>query len=111
MTAVQKQDVQKVIPFFFVALILEEAIPFIAILAPGTLPSTWLLPSQSRRVSMQKDLKAADAVRKHGHVLRKLRLDSKNGLAWTQVREEGKASEIFCRSAFLIISTCEKLIH
>ncbi|KAH8828516.1 hypothetical protein DL96DRAFT_1709796 [Flagelloscypha sp. PMI_526] len=80
MIAVQKQDVQKVIPFFFVALILEEAIPFIAILAPGTLPSTWLLPSQSRRVSMQKDLKAADA----------------NGLAWTQVREEGKASEIFC---------------
>ncbi|KAF8891675.1 hypothetical protein BD779DRAFT_1610433 [Infundibulicybe gibba] len=42
----QKDDINKVIPFLFIALLLEEIIPLIAIYAPFMLPSTCiLLPS------------------------------------------------------------------
>jgi hypothetical protein len=41
---------KRVIPFLFIALLLEEVIPLIAIWAPSTLPSTCILPSQLERI-------------------------------------------------------------
>lgn len=54
----QKDDVNKVIPFLFIALLLEEVIPLIAIYAPFMLPSTCILPSQRARIEGKKADKA-----------------------------------------------------
>jgi len=54
----QRDDVIKVIPFIFIALILEEVIPLIAIYAPFMLPSTCILPSQQQRIEEQRAEKA-----------------------------------------------------
>ncbi|KAF8813624.1 hypothetical protein BYT27DRAFT_7083804 [Phlegmacium glaucopus] len=50
----QKDDVNKVIPFLMIALILEEVIPLIAIYAPFMLPSTCILPSQQQRIEAKR---------------------------------------------------------
>jgi LETM1 and EF-hand domain-containing protein 1 len=47
-------DKVKLVPFIIIALLLEEVIPLIAIYAPGMLPSTCVLPSQSERIEQQK---------------------------------------------------------
>ncbi|KAG6829554.1 hypothetical protein H0H92_004223 [Tricholoma furcatifolium] len=52
----QRSDINKVVPFLFIALLLEEIIPLIAIYAPFMLPSTCILPSQRERI----DAKSAD---------------------------------------------------
>jgi len=54
----QKDDVNKVIPFIIIALLLEEVIPLIAIYAPSFLPSTCILPSQQERIQEKKSQKA-----------------------------------------------------
>ncbi|KAF9451264.1 hypothetical protein P691DRAFT_796989 [Macrolepiota fuliginosa MF-IS2] len=54
----QKEDVNKVIPFIIIALLLEEIIPLIAIYAPSFLPSTCILPSQKERIQEKKSQKA-----------------------------------------------------
>lgn len=54
----QKDDVNKVIPFIFIALLLEEVIPLIAIYAPFMLPSTCILPSQRARIEAKRTDKA-----------------------------------------------------
>lgn len=56
--ATQKDDVNKVIPFLIIALLLEEVIPLIAIYAPFMLPSTCILPSQRARIESKKAEKA-----------------------------------------------------
>lgn len=48
----------RVIPFLFIALLLEEVIPLIAIYAPFMLPSTCILPSQRARIEEKKADKA-----------------------------------------------------
>jgi hypothetical protein len=51
-------SIHRVIPFVFIALILEEVIPLIAIYAPFMLPSTCILPSQQQRIEEQRAEKA-----------------------------------------------------
>ena len=51
-------SIHRVIPFIVIALILEEAIPLIAIYAPFMLPSTCILPSQQQRIEDQRAEKA-----------------------------------------------------
>jgi LETM1-like protein len=51
-------SIYRIIPFVFIALILEEAIPVIAICAPFMLPSTCILPSQQQRIEEQRAEKA-----------------------------------------------------
>lgn len=53
-------SIHRVIPFIIIALILEEAIPLIAIYAPFMLPSTCILPSQQQRIDEQRAEKAKD---------------------------------------------------
>jgi hypothetical protein len=48
----------RVVPFIFIALLLEEVIPLIAIYAPFMLPSTCVLPSQRDRIEAKKTEKA-----------------------------------------------------
>ncbi|KAJ3297367.1 Para-hydroxybenzoate--polyprenyltransferase, mitochondrial precursor (PHB:polyprenyltransferase) [Borealophlyctis nickersoniae] len=43
------EDVRRVIPFFFVILLLPEAIPFLLLKAPALLPSTLQSPEQSEK--------------------------------------------------------------
>ncbi|KAF8919791.1 hypothetical protein CPB85DRAFT_1429278 [Mucidula mucida] len=57
----QRQDIKKVLPFLFLALFLEEAIPFIVVYAPGFLPSTCILPGQQARIRMKQIEKARTA--------------------------------------------------
>ncbi|KAH6914121.1 hypothetical protein BKA70DRAFT_1558131 [Coprinopsis sp. MPI-PUGE-AT-0042] len=69
----QKDDVNKVIPFIIVALLLEEVIPLIAIYAPGTLPSTCILPSQRESIETKKAEKAAASAAASTAIFRSLR--------------------------------------
>ncbi|KAF4621012.1 hypothetical protein D9613_000592 [Agrocybe pediades] len=54
----QKDDINKVVPFLIIALILEEVIPLIAIYAPFMLPSTCILPAQRERIEAKRADKA-----------------------------------------------------
>ncbi|KAH9485296.1 LETM1 domain-containing protein mdm28, mitochondrial [Psilocybe cubensis] len=54
----QKDDINKIIPFLLIALVLEEIIPLIAIYAPFLLPSTCILPSQRERIETKRAEKA-----------------------------------------------------
>ena len=51
-------SIHRLIPFVIIALILEEAIPLIAIYAPFMLPSTCILPSQLQRMEDKRAEKA-----------------------------------------------------
>lgn len=51
-------SLHRVVPFIVIALILEEAIPLIAIFAPFMLPTTCILPSQQQRIEDQRAEKA-----------------------------------------------------
>lgn len=59
----QRQDVKKVVPFLFMALILEELIPIMILYVPSLLPSTCILPAQSARIRARKVEAAAAAQR------------------------------------------------
>ncbi|KAJ7874677.1 hypothetical protein B0H14DRAFT_3437490 [Mycena olivaceomarginata] len=50
MMKIQDGDEKKLVPFVFIAIILEEIIPLIAIWYPEMLPSTCILPSQRDRI-------------------------------------------------------------
>ncbi|PPQ89561.1 hypothetical protein CVT25_012233 [Psilocybe cyanescens] len=54
----QKDDINKIVPFLLIALVLEEIIPLIAIYAPFMLPSTCILPSQRERIETKRAEKA-----------------------------------------------------
>ncbi|KAF5351981.1 hypothetical protein D9756_007385 [Leucocoprinus leucothites] len=69
----QKDDVNKVIPFIIIALLLEEVIPIIAIYAPSFLPSTCILPSQQARIQEKKYQKAVGFAIKHSPLFSELR--------------------------------------
>ncbi|KAF9051218.1 hypothetical protein BDZ89DRAFT_1126176 [Hymenopellis radicata] len=64
----QRQDIKKVVPFLFLAIFLEEAIPFVVVYAPGLLPSTCILPGQQARIR----LKQVEQARKAQSVLREV---------------------------------------
>ncbi|KAK7035258.1 hypothetical protein VNI00_012025 [Paramarasmius palmivorus] len=54
----QRKDINKVIPFITIAVLLEELVPVIALYAPFMLPSTCILPAQRDRIEEKKALKA-----------------------------------------------------
>ena len=56
--SISSNAIYRVIPFIFIALLLEEVIPLIAIYAPFMLPSTCILPSQRARIEARKTEKA-----------------------------------------------------
>lgn len=62
----------RVIPFLFIALLLEEVIPLIAIYAPFMLPSTCILPSQRERIQEKKTEKAIAFAEHHRSLLSQL---------------------------------------
>lgn len=51
------RDIVKLVPFVLTLIILEEALPFIVLYAPGMLPSTCLLPSQRQRIEAKRRAK------------------------------------------------------
>ncbi|KAF9047288.1 hypothetical protein BJ165DRAFT_1082310 [Panaeolus papilionaceus] len=69
----QKDDINKVVPFLIIALILEEVIPLIAIYAPFMLPSTCILPSQRERIEAKRAEKARTFKDQYKHVYAALR--------------------------------------
>ena len=62
----------RVIPFLFIALLLEEVIPLIAIYAPFMLPSTCILPSQRARIEEKKTEKAVAYASHYRHLFAQL---------------------------------------
>ncbi|GLB37235.1 putative LETM1-like protein [Lyophyllum shimeji] len=70
----QKSDINKVVPFLFIALLLEEVIPLIAIYAPFMLPSTCILPSQRERIEQKRTEKAIAFATDYRHVYSQLKL-------------------------------------
>ncbi|KIM45169.1 hypothetical protein M413DRAFT_441850 [Hebeloma cylindrosporum] len=70
----QKDDINKVIPFLIIALLLEEVIPLIAIYAPFMLPSTCILPSQRERIEAKRSEKAATFSAQYYQTYRDLKL-------------------------------------
>ncbi|KAF8160991.1 hypothetical protein B0H34DRAFT_781657 [Crassisporium funariophilum] len=69
----QKDDINKVIPFLIIAVLLEEVIPLIAIYAPFMLPSTCILPSQRLRIETKRAEKAQAFAAKYAHVYPELK--------------------------------------
>ncbi|KAG5646301.1 hypothetical protein DXG03_003898 [Asterophora parasitica] len=69
----QKSDINKVVPFLFIALILEEVIPLIAIYAPFMLPSTCILPSQRDRIDEKRTEKAIAYAAEYRHIYTQLK--------------------------------------
>ncbi|KAF8342215.1 uncharacterized protein EI90DRAFT_3285308 [Cantharellus anzutake] len=57
-----KRDLRKLVPFVFILVILEEALPLIVLYAPGMLPSTTILPAQADRIYRRKEEKRAEAL-------------------------------------------------
>ncbi|KAG6854058.1 hypothetical protein C0991_011036 [Blastosporella zonata] len=70
----QKSDINKVVPFIFIALILEEIIPLIAIYTPFMLPSTCILPSQRERIDSKRADKATAFSLEYRHIYDQLKL-------------------------------------
>ncbi|KAG6908387.1 hypothetical protein DXG01_004816 [Tephrocybe rancida] len=69
----QKSDINKVVPFLFIALLLEEIIPLIAIYAPFMLPSTCILPSQRERIETKRADKATAFSLEYRHIYNQLK--------------------------------------
>ncbi|KAG5653622.1 hypothetical protein H0H81_011848 [Sphagnurus paluster] len=69
----QKSDINKVVPFLFIALLLEEVIPLIAIYAPFMLPSTCILPSQRDRIEEKRTTKSVAYANEYRHIYSQLR--------------------------------------
>ncbi|KAG6891734.1 hypothetical protein C0992_006154 [Termitomyces sp. T32_za158] len=69
----QKSDMNKVVPFLFIALLLEEIIPLIAIYAPFMLPSTCILPSQRERIDAKRADKATAFALEYRHLFNLLK--------------------------------------
>jgi len=62
------------VPFLFIALLLEEVIPLIAIYAPFMLPSTCVLPSQRERIEAKRTEKATAFANDYRHIYAQLKL-------------------------------------
>ncbi|PFH51987.1 hypothetical protein AMATHDRAFT_74497 [Amanita thiersii Skay4041] len=93
----QKDDVNKVVPFIFIALLLEEVIPLIAIYAPSMLPSTCILPSQRIRIEEKKTEKAIAYSATYKSLFTQLKsLESSPGHLSLDVLRRPGASEAVC---------------
>ena len=66
-------NLDRVIPFIIIALLLEEVIPLIAIYAPFMLPSTCILPSQRERIESKRSEKAAMFSTRYYQIYHKLK--------------------------------------
>ncbi|KAJ3567051.1 hypothetical protein NP233_g6612 [Leucocoprinus birnbaumii] len=93
----QKDDVNKVIPFIIIALLLEEVIPIIAIYAPSFLPSTCILPSQQARIQEKRYQKAVGFAIKHAPLFTELQSKEspKNYLPLDAIRSD-TAPTVIC---------------
>jgi len=93
----QKDDVNKVVPFIFIALLLEEVIPLIAIYAPFMLPSTCILPSQRARIEEKKTEKAIVFANNYRALFAQLKLkEDPPGHLSTDLLKEDEVSFAFC---------------
>ncbi|KAG7090854.1 hypothetical protein E1B28_009936 [Marasmius oreades] len=91
----QRRDINKVIPFLVIAVLLEEVIPIIAIYAPFMLPSTCLLPAQRERIEGKKALKALSTISSARPLFLALQAKSQDGkLPLTALREPGSATMV-----------------
>jgi len=91
--------IRRVVPFIFIALLLEEVIPLIAIYAPFMLPSTCILPSQRARIEEKKTEKAIVFANNYRSLF--VQLKSKEdpvGHLSTHFLKEDKASLALCGS-------------
>lgn len=86
-------------PFLLLALILEEAIPILALYAPFSLPSVCLLPGQQRRINAKKTEKAVAARADNSALVKQLQsVAAPSGLLQLQELKADTASTVFCRS-------------
>ncbi|KAG2015947.1 hypothetical protein CC2G_009165 [Coprinopsis cinerea AmutBmut pab1-1] len=93
----QKDDVNKVVPFIIIALLLEEVIPLIAIYAPFMLPSTCILPSQRERIEEKRAEKALATVEASKSVFEALKeRASSNQLPLVALKEVEGAPTTLC---------------
>jgi hypothetical protein len=82
-----------------IALIVEEAIPLIAIWYPEMLPSTCILPSQRERMQKEAVEKSLATVAKFGSPLRSLARAADNGeipLDYLAQIHDGQMPRAFC---------------
>ncbi|KAJ7594705.1 hypothetical protein C8J56DRAFT_1023248 [Mycena floridula] len=93
---VQARDVNKVIPFVVLALLLEEVIPLLALYAPFMLPSTCLLPAQQRRIELKKNAKAISVASLNAATFAQLRGASSTGLLPIKSLLTGDAPTALC---------------
>ncbi|RDB25375.1 LETM1 and EF-hand domain-containing protein 1, mitochondrial [Hypsizygus marmoreus] len=93
----QKDDINKVVPFLFIALLLEEVIPLIAIYAPFMLPSTCILPSQRDRIEEKRTEKAIAFATDYRHIYAQMKLkESPAGHLPLEALKEAGASIAIC---------------
>lgn len=91
----QRQDINKVIPFLVIAVLLEELIPVIAIYTPFMLPSPCLLPAQRERIEEKKAQKALSTLSSTRPMFLALQAKSEGGkLPLTALREPGSAAMV-----------------
>lgn len=87
----------RVIPFIFIALLLEEVIPLIAIYAPFMLPSTCILPSQRARIEAAKTEKAIVFANNYRPLFAQLKLkEDPAGHLSTNLLKEDEVSFAIC---------------
>jgi hypothetical protein len=87
-----------VVPFFIIAMVLEEIIPIIAIYAPAMLPSTWILPAQKIRIEQKKTEKAKKVPSKYAPLLARLsQLEADTGSLPLKTLVDSGGAEAFCR--------------
>jgi hypothetical protein len=87
----------RVVPFIFIALLLEEVIPLIAIYAPFMLPSTCVLPSQRARIETKKTEKAIVFANSYRPLFAQLKLkEDPAGHLSTNILKEDEASFALC---------------
>ncbi|KAF9264221.1 hypothetical protein L218DRAFT_958646 [Marasmius fiardii PR-910] len=91
----QRRDINKVVPFLVIAVLLEELIPVIAIYAPFMLPSPCLLPAQRERIEAKKALKALSTISSSRPMFLALQAKSQGGkLPLAALREPGSATMV-----------------
>ncbi|KAL0580330.1 hypothetical protein V5O48_001667 [Marasmius crinis-equi] len=91
----QRKDINKVVPFLIIAVLLEEVVPIIALYAPFMLPSTCLLPSQRERIEGKKSLKALSTISTERPMFLALKAESQDGkLPLSALRHPGSAAMV-----------------
>ncbi|KAE9401599.1 hypothetical protein BT96DRAFT_1018080 [Gymnopus androsaceus JB14] len=91
----QRSDIQKLIPFIILALVLEELIPVLALYAPNMLPSTVILPGQRQRINEKRTQKAITSAFESKQILANIRKNAVDGnLPSSALRGTGSATAL-----------------